>query len=108
RDRELPSFGQETLIDAQSKGPLTEARYRDAKARCAKWSEELVAVLETNRLDAIVAPTTGPAHALALIVGGRGGQLDLRGGGGIANPHPAVRAGLRFAHRPVVHRAGLG
>jgi amidase len=72
RERELAFFGQETLIDAQSKGPLTEQRYLDAKARCAKWSKEIEALLESNQLDAIVAPTTGPAHALDLVVGDRG------------------------------------
>jgi amidase len=72
RERELILFGQETLIDAQSKGPLTEQRYLDARARCVKWSKEIEALLESNRLDAIVAPTTGPAHALDLVVGDRG------------------------------------
>jgi len=72
RERELIFFGQETLVDAQSKGPLSEQRYLDAKARCAKWSKELEALLESNQLDAIVAPTTGPAHTLDLVVGDRG------------------------------------
>jgi amidase len=72
RERELAFFGQETLIDAQSKGPLSDQRYVEAKARCAKWSRELEAVLESNQLDAIVAPTTGPAHVLDLVVGDRG------------------------------------
>jgi amidase len=51
---------------------LAEPRYLEAKARCAKWSNELEAVFESNRLDAIVAPTTGPAHVLDLVVGDRG------------------------------------
>jgi amidase len=72
RERELAFFGQETLIDAQSKGPLSEQRYLDAKARCAKWSKEIEVLLESNQLDAILAPTTGPAHTLDLVVGDRG------------------------------------
>ena len=72
RERELFFFGQETLIEAQGKGPLTEQRYLDAKARCAKWSKEIETLLESNQLDAIVAPTTGPAHVLDLVVGDRG------------------------------------
>ena len=71
-ERELILFGQETLIEAQGKGPLSEQRYLDAKARCAKWSKEIEAVLESNQLDAILAPTTGPAHTLDLVVGDRG------------------------------------
>jgi amidase len=72
RDKELPYFGQETLINAQGKGPLTEQRYLDAKAQCAKWSKEIEALLESERLDAIIAPATGPAHALDMVVGDRG------------------------------------
>ena len=33
-DRELKFFGQETLIKAQAKGPLTESRYLEALAQC--------------------------------------------------------------------------
>jgi amidase len=72
RERELVFFGQETLVEAQSKGPLSEQRYLDARARCAQWSREIEALLESNQLDAMVAPTTGPAHTLDLLVGDRG------------------------------------
>jgi amidase len=72
RERELVFFGQETLVETQSKGPLSEQRYLDSKARCAQWSKEIEALLESNQLDAIVAPTTGPAHSLDLLVGDRG------------------------------------
>ena len=71
-ERELPFFGQETLIEAQGKGPLTDPRYLEARARCAKWSKEIDALMDANQLDAIVAPTTGPAHALDVVVGDRG------------------------------------
>ncbi len=72
REEELRYFGQETLIEAQSKGPLIEQAYLDAKARCEKWSNELRGLMESNHLDAIVAPTSGPAHVLDLVVGDRG------------------------------------
>jgi amidase len=71
-DRELRFFGQETLIEAEAKGPLSEQGYVDAKARCRKWSNELAAVFREQRLEAIVAPTTGPAHTLDLVNGDRG------------------------------------
>lgn len=71
RERELTFFGQETLIEAQRKGPLSEQPYLDAKARCVKWSKEIEALMESNQLDAVVAPTTGPAHTLDLVVGDR-------------------------------------
>jgi amidase len=72
RERELPFFGQEILIEAQAKGPLTDKGYLDAKERCAKWSASLDEVLVEHRLDAITGPTSGPAHTLDWINGDRG------------------------------------
>lgn len=72
RDRELPFFGQEILIEAQAKGPLTDKDYLEVKERCVKWSASLDAALVENRLDAVIAPTSGPAHALDWINGDRG------------------------------------
>ena len=74
RDRELPFFGQETLTEAEAKGPLTEPAYLDARTRCLKWAREdgIDAVMDKHQLDALIAPTTGPAHTLDLIAGDRG------------------------------------
>ena len=72
RERELRFFGQETLIEAQAKGPLTDSAYLEARERCATWSKGLDALMDEHELDAIVAPTNGPAHTLDLIVGDRG------------------------------------
>src|SRR5207244_12667357 len=41
RERELPFFGQEILIDAEKKGQLTEQAYLDACAKCLKWAREV-------------------------------------------------------------------
>jgi amidase len=74
RDREMPFFGQETLIDAEKKGPLTEQAYLDARAKSLKWAraDGIDALMDKHELDAIIAPTTGPAHTLDLISGDRG------------------------------------
>jgi amidase len=72
RERELPFFGQETLIEAQGKGPLTDKGYLESKERCVKWSQSLGALFDEHQLDAIVAPTGGPAHTLDLLNGDRG------------------------------------
>ena len=40
RDRELPFFGQETLVEAEAKGSLTEQDYLDARGKCLKWARE--------------------------------------------------------------------
>jgi amidase len=63
RDREMPYFGQEIMLMAQKKGPLTEKKYRDALARNHRKSrsEGIDAVMKKHRLDAIVAPTGAPA-----------------------------------------------
>jgi len=72
RESELPFFGQETLIEAQSKGPLTDQAYLDAKERSLKWSKGIDSVMDEHELEAVVAPTGGPAHTLDLVVGDRG------------------------------------
>jgi amidase len=61
-DTVMPHFGQETLIEAQAKGPLTDQVYLDALAeskRIAKMGIDIA--LETNNLDALIAPTRGTA-----------------------------------------------
>lgn len=70
--RELWLFGQERLIEAAGKGPLTDPEYLAAKAHCRAWSEKIDAVMDEHGLDAIVAPTNGPAATLDLLYGDRG------------------------------------
>lgn len=74
RETELPYFGQETFLEAQAKGPLTEPAYRDALDRCRRYSrtEGIDAVMNEHKLDAIVAPSGGPAHVTDLVYGDRG------------------------------------
>jgi amidase len=73
QDREMPYFGQETLIRAQAKGPLTERPYLDALEKCRRLSraEGIDAVMDQHKLDALVAPTGGPAAKSDLIHGNR-------------------------------------
>jgi amidase len=63
RMREMPFFGQELMLRAQKKGPLTEKAYRDALARNRRLSRKdgIDAVMDRLRLDALVAPTGSPA-----------------------------------------------
>jgi amidase len=70
-EQELALFGQETLLESESKGPLTESGYVEARARCVQWSQRLDAVFEEHRLDAVVVPTCGPAHRLDWLFGDR-------------------------------------
>jgi amidase len=71
RDQEMPFFGQELFIMAQSKGPLTEKQYLDAMAKNRRLSraEGIDATMNKHRLDAIIAPTGSPAWTTDLING---------------------------------------
>lgn len=71
RDREMPYFAQELMVRAQAKGPLTEKKYRDALAKNHRLSraEGIDAVMMKHKLDAMIAPTGGPAWVTDLING---------------------------------------
>ncbi len=71
REREMPFFGQEIFVMAQKKGPLTTRAYRQALAKNHRLSraEGIDAVIARHRLDAIVAPTGGPAWPTDLLNG---------------------------------------
>ncbi len=72
-DRELQWFGQETLTQAQKRGPLSSQVYRRAREVCVRLSrrEGIDAVLKRTRCDLLIGPTTGPAHVIDLVNGGR-------------------------------------
>ena len=71
RDRELPFFGQDLFEKAEKRGPLSAPVYRRALARIQRLSrrEGLDAVLARHHLDALVAPTTGPAWVIDPVTG---------------------------------------
>jgi amidase len=58
---ELAFFGQQLLEDAAKKGPLSSPVYKKALATCAQARTTLHALLQKHHLDALVAPTEGPA-----------------------------------------------
>ena len=68
---EMPYFGQEILIEAEGKGPLTEDAYRQARETANRLSREegLDAALAEHRLDAILGPSGGPAWVTDLVHG---------------------------------------
>ena len=71
QDREMPWFGQERFEAAQEKGPLTEPEYLEALATSRRLArtEGIDATMDRHRLDAIVAPTGGPAWTTDLVNG---------------------------------------
>ncbi len=71
RSRELPFFGQELMLRAQAKGPLTDQAYLKALERNHRLSrgEGIDAVMTAHRLDALVAPTANPSWPTDLVNG---------------------------------------
>jgi amidase len=98
RDREMPYFGQEIFLKAEKKGPLTTPAYRRALAASKRAAGPLGidAVMTKHRLDALVAPTSGPASLTDLVNGdyGPGGASSLPAVAGY--PHITVPAGFVF------------
>ncbi|MGA9544444.1 MAG: amidase family protein, partial [Candidatus Sulfotelmatobacter sp.] len=71
RQKEMPYFGQDLFLKAEAKGPLTEKAYLDAldKNHQLARTEGIDATMDKYRLDAMVAPTGGPAWLTDLING---------------------------------------
>ena len=100
REQEMPYFGQDLMIKAQAKGPLTSKEYLDAleKDRRLSRTEGIDAVMSKHRLDALVAPTAGPAWCTDLING------DHAPGG---SSTPAAVAGYPNINVPAGYAWGL-
>ena len=83
--REMPYFGQELFTQSNARGPLTERPYIEAHDRAKRLAgpEGIDAALTKDHLDALIAPTLGPAWTTDLING------DHFLGGGVSSP-PAV------------------
>ena len=75
KDREMPYFGQEIMTMAEKKGPLTEPKYLAEVARNRQMAGALGidATMTKYQLDALVAPTSGPASLIDLVNGDSGG-----------------------------------
>jgi amidase len=83
--REMPFFRQELFVEAQATAGLTDSKYLEAHLRSQRLAarEGIDAALAKDHLDALVAPTVGPAWTTDLING------DHVVGGGVTTP-PAV------------------
>jgi amidase len=71
REREMPYFGQDLFLKSEQKGPLTSQEYLDALAANHRLSraEGIDFIMDKFKLDALVAPTGGPAWITDLING---------------------------------------
>jgi amidase len=98
RAEEMPYFGQELFLKAQAKGPLTTPAYLEAleKNRRLAGQEGLDAVMDEHRLDAIVAPTGGPAWLTDLVTGDHFGGGSSTAAAVAGYPNVNVPAGFVF------------
>ena len=98
-DREMPYFGQDNMIKAQAKGPLSSPAYLKALKTCRELSRKqgIDAVMAQHKLDALVAPTAGPAWLIDLPNGDHSAGGDITGPAAVAGyPHVTVPAGYVF------------
>ena len=98
RDREMPYFGQDIMIRAEAKGPLTSKAYIQAlrKNYLLTRTQGIDFVIKKHRLDAMVAPTGGPPWPTDWINGDHfsGGYSSASAVAGY--PHITVPAGYVF------------
>jgi len=98
RDVEMPYFGQELMLRAEEKGPLTDRQYLAALDRNHRLSQRdgIDAVMTALHLDALIAPTSGPPWLTDLV----NGDYSTNGASTIAAvagyPHITVPAGQAF------------
>jgi len=96
RDREMAWFGQELFEKAEAYGGLDSEEYVDSLAECRKGARKdgLDRVLEANRLDAVIAPTGGPAWLIDPVNGDHSGAGFSSPAAVAGYPHLTVPAGF--------------
>ncbi len=99
RDDEMPLFGQDLFLKANDRGPLTDPVYVEALATCGRLAREegIDAVMDEHRLDALIAPSGGPAWVTDPVNGDHyvGGNTTPAAVAGY--PSVSVPAGFAFA-----------
>jgi len=96
----LPYFGQEHMITAQEKGPLSEKKYKAALAKNHRLTrkEGIDVVMQKFKLDALVVPSGTPAWTIDLVNGdAHTGDVESTSPAAVAGyPHITVPAGFVF------------
>ena len=102
--REMPWFEQQLFEQAEAKGPLTDKVYLDAltKAKQLAGPEGIDAALAKDHLDALLAPSWGPAFVTDLVLGDHivSGDPNI---GGASQPaavagYPSITVPAGWAH----------
>jgi amidase len=98
RQKEMPYFGQDLFVKAEGKGPLSEKPYLDALAKNHQLArtEGIDAIMDKHHLDALVAPTGGPAWLTDLINGDHSAGGSSNAAAVAGYPNINVTAGSIF------------
>lgn len=98
REKEMPYFGQDLFLKAEAKGPLTNQDYQATlnKNRRLARAEGIDAVMDKLRLDALVAPTAGPAWLTDLVDGDHDSGGSSAPAAVAGYPNISVPAGFIF------------
>jgi amidase len=96
--KEMPYFGQDIFLRAEKRGPLSSREYIDAleKNHRLTRADGIDAVMDKNKLDAIIAPTGGPAWVTDLITGDHFGGGSSNAAAVAGYPNINVTAGNLF------------
>jgi amidase len=95
--RELQLFSQDQFVKAQAKGGLDDPAYKGALALCRRLAREegIDRALSEHPLDALIAPTGGPAWVTDLVNGDNSAVASFSTPAAVAGyPHITVPAGF--------------
>ena len=98
RAEEMPYFGQDVLELAAAKGPLSDPEYRAALKQSRDTCRQAIdSTMEALGLDALFAPTTGPAWVTDLVHGDKGSFPSCSSAAARSGyPHITVPGGMVF------------
>ena len=98
REKEMPYFGQDIFLKAEAKGALTSKEYLDALEQNHRLARKdgIDAVMDKFQLDALVAPTGGPAWITDLVDGDHFGGGSSSAAAVAGYPNINVPAGFAF------------
>ncbi len=94
KEKEMPYFDQELLLQAQAKGPLTEPAYLKALEATRQARRDIEGVLRKHQLAALIAPTGAPAWLTDPVNGDASGFSCSSFAAVAGTPHITVPAGF--------------
>lgn len=97
-DQTMPFFGQGHLLSAQGTDGLESEAYLRARRRCTEMAgpKGIDAAMRKHKLDALVAPTIGPAWKIDLVNGDN--RSPFSGAAAAAAGYPSITVPAGFVH----------